>query len=132
MSDTFTIINKTKSQSARTLVDGLPFKEIKEDVLGPGYELELVLVTPKESDSLNRRYHNHTGPTNILSFPLTPSSGQIFICPTFAKKEAPRFKRAYDNYLTFLFIHGLIHLKGFSHGSKMDIEERRIREKFDI
>lgn len=129
MPGSFTFINKTKSNSS---ADGLLFESIKNKALGKNYELELVFVSPKESAMLNKKYHKKEGPANILSFSLDKASGQIFICPSFAKKEALKFGREFKNYIAFLFIHGVIHLKGFVHGAKMDSEEEKFRSLFSI
>jgi len=45
---------------------------------------------------------------------------------------APKFDRPYDNFLTFLFIHGLVHLKGFNHGPKMEQMEQKFRKLFNV
>ncbi len=127
MSDTFTIINKTKGKLPRS-----PFADMKIATLGEEYELELVFLDEDEMQIINRDHHFKDAPTNILSFPLDETSGQMFICPVFAKKEAPDFEREYENYLGFLFIHGIIHLKGHDHGSIMETEEQKIRTQFGI
>ena len=129
MPDSFSFINKTKGNFP---IKELPFVDIKNKALGDNYELELIFVSPKESAELNEKYHHKKGPTNILSFPLDKASGQIFICPSFAKKEAPKFGREFKNYIAFLFIHGVIHLKGFTHSSKMESEEEKFRSLFSI
>src|SRR4051812_11658510 len=105
MSDTFTIIQKTKGK-----LPSLPFEAIKNEALGENYDLELIFVEEKEMHEINLAHRQKDKPTNILSFPLDVSSGQIFMCPAYAKKEAPDFDRKYENYLAFLFIHGVIHL----------------------
>jgi probable rRNA maturation factor len=122
-----TIINKTKGKLPRLL-----FVALKEKVLGKKYELEIVFVAPKEMHAINLQYKNKDKPTNILSFPITKTSGQIFICLSYAKKEAHLFDRTYANYIAFLFIHGLIHLKGYTHGSRMESEEQKIRHAFSV
>ncbi len=127
MSDTFTLVNKTKGK-----LPSLPFEVMKDEVLGKDYELSLVFVTEAESHKINLAYRQKDKPTNILSFPLEKNAGEIFICPEYAKKEAPDFEREYENYLAFLFIHGLVHLKGFDHGSRMENEEQKFRNKFGI
>jgi probable rRNA maturation factor len=127
MSDQFTIINKTKGKLPR-----LPFLEIKNAALGDEYELELVFLEPEEMQEINLKHKQKDKPTNVLSFPLSDTSGQIFICPHYAKTEAPDFDRTYENYLAFLFIHGVIHLKGYDHGSRMDTEEQKIRTQFGV
>ena len=88
---------------------------MKNEALGENYELELIFLEEAEMQIINREHHQKDKPTNILSFPLHKTSGQIFICLPYAKKEAPDFERNYSNYVGFLFIHGLIHLLGFDH-----------------
>jgi probable rRNA maturation factor len=127
MSETFEITNKTKGKLPR-----LPFVQMKEAVLGKDYELSLVFVSEKESHKINLAHRQKDKPTNILSFELDKKSGEIFICPAYAKKEAPLFERTYSNYIAFLFIHGLMHLKGYDHGSTMENEEVKIRKQFSI
>jgi probable rRNA maturation factor len=108
------------------------FEIIKKAVLGNKYELSLVFTTPGKIRKLNKIYRNINKTTDILSFPLSKTSGEIFICKSEAKKEMVKFGRSYDNFLTFLFIHGLVHLKGFDHGSKMEKVEEKFRRKFDV
>ncbi len=127
MRESFTLLNTTKGKLPR-----LPFAAMKNEVLGKDYELSLVFVAEKESQKLNNEHRKKDRPTNILSFPLNKTAGEIFICPTYAKREARQFDRTYTNYIAFLFIHGLVHLKGFDHGSRMEAEENKFRVKFKI
>ena len=108
------------------------FEMIKQAILGRKYELSLVFITPKKIQSLNKIYRNINKPTDILSFPLSKTSGEIFICKSEAKKMAKDFGRPYENFLAFLFIHGLVHLKGYDHGDKMEKVEIKFRKKFKI
>ncbi len=121
------LLNKTKGKLPR-----LPFSDMKNAVLGEDYELSLVFVDEAESHKINVQTRGKDKPTNILSFPLDEHSGEIFICPSYAKSEAPNFDRPYENYLAFLFIHGLVHLKGFDHGVRMENEELKYRKQFGI
>jgi probable rRNA maturation factor len=108
------------------------FDQIKKAVLGSKYELSLVFTSPAKIKELNKIYRNINKPTDILSFPLSKTSGEIFICKSVAKKEMVKFERTYENFLTFLFIHGLVHLKGYDHGPKMEKLEGNFRQKFNI
>jgi probable rRNA maturation factor len=108
------------------------FDQIKETVLGSKYELSLVFCTAKKIQELNRIYRNINKPTDILSFPLSKTTGEIFICKSESRKMMKEFNRPYDNFITFLFIHGLVHLKGFDHGDKMEKIEEKFRKKFGI
>ena len=119
----------TKGNSAIT---GLPFASMKEAVLGKNYELSVVFAPKKTLKDLNRTHRGKDTPTDILSFPLSDSAGEIFINLDEAKKEAKKFDRKFENFIGFLFIHGLVHLKGFTHGSRMEAQEIKFRKQFGI
>ncbi len=118
-----------------TTKDTLPrvsFVEMKEAVLGKKYELSVVFVDIDHMTALNLQYRKLNKPTDILSFPISVTEGEIFINLEETKKEALKFDREYENFLAFLFIHGLTHLKGFDHSSTMEDEEEKIRKQFSI
>lgn len=110
----------------------LPFSIMTEKVLGKDYELSLVFVDPDKMVELNTQYRQKDYVADILSFPLTETSGEIFICLEKVKEKAKEVGHTYENHLAFLFIHGLHHLKGLDHGSRMDKEEKAIRNIFGI
>ena len=121
------IINKTKGKLPR-----LPFVNAKNAVLGEKYELSVAFVGNKESQNLNKKYRSKNKPANILSFPLSKKEGEIIICPNQAKKDARNFNLTYAKFIPFLFIHGLHHLKGLKHSSRMDKKEAVVRKKFGL
>ena len=123
----FSITNKTKS-----CIPPLPFNNMKEAVLGKNYELSLVIVGKKKIRTLNRTYRNKNKPTDILSFPLSKISGEIFINPNQTKIQAKLFDRHFSNFVGFLFIPGLLHLKGLSHRSSLEKEVKKIRVTFGV
>ena len=123
----FSILNKSKGR-----LPSLPFELMKKTVLGEKYELSLVFTTASEMLKLNQAYRNLDESTDILSFPLSKTSGEIFICPSETKKMMSEFGRSYENFLAFLFIHGLVHLKGYDHGDKMEKVEVKYRKAFGI
>ena len=125
--ETFSITNTTSLPSPR-----VPFEKIKDAVLGKSYSLSLVFIGEARSRKLNRSYRDKDKATNILSFPYDKKSGEIFITPAVARREAKDFDRTYDNFVAFLFIHGLLHLKGMQHGSRMERAEEKLRKKFNI
>src|SRR5436190_735362 len=93
------------------------------------------LARRKEVDllrKLNRSYRRKDCVTDILSFALDKKRGEIFINSKEAEKESKKFGREFENFLSFLFIHGLVHLKGFEHGSRMETQETKFRKKFGI
>jgi rRNA maturation RNase YbeY len=108
------------------------FESIKNAILGSKYELSFVFISASKIKELNKQYRNINKPTDILSFPLSKTTGEIFICKTESRKMAKEFERPYDNFLIFLFIHGCVHLKGYDHGAKMEKVEEKFRKKFKI
>ena len=105
------------------------YAKIGSSILGQGYDLGLVLCPPKVMRQLNQDYRNKDKVSNILSFPYSKKSGEIFICPSLAKKEAPNFNENFAEHLRHLLIHGCLHLKGMTHGSKMEKKEKLWRAK---
>lgn len=123
----FHITNTTKSK-----LPDFDFAAMKDAVLGKKYELSVIIVGKKEIQKLNKEYRDINKPTDILSFPLSDDFGEIYINPEMTKIEAKKFDRTYDNFFAFLLIHGLVHLKGFDHGSTMENIEAQFRKKFRI
>ena len=129
MQGEFSLLNKTRGK-----LPSLPFLKIKNDILGKKYSLSLAFVSEKESQKINNKYRNKDKPTNILSFLLHKDEGEIIICPAVVKREAKNFEKTYSQFLGFLVIHGMLHLKGMDHGKKMEKEEAKYlsRTKFLI
>lgn len=121
------LVNETSSK-----IPPIPFEAMKDAVLGKEYDLSVVIVSKEKIQSLNKQYRNIDESTDILSFPLDKESGEIFINLEETKKMAPDFDREYENFLGFLFIHGLVHLKGYDHGSTMENIEMKYRKVFKI
>lgn len=108
----------------------LPFLSIKEKLLGKTYDLTIIFCTPKESQERNKTYRDKDYPTNILSFPLSETEGEIYISLSIARKDAKQFGKTYEEFLHVLLIHGCLHLKGHLHGSTMEALENKYLEKF--
>ena len=120
-----TIVNLTKGKLPR-----LPFVSIKNAILGEKYELDVAFLTPKKQKEINKIYRNIDKTTNILSFPLTKTSGQITFDLSKVKKDAPLFDMTYPKFLKYLFIHGLLHLKGYDHSAIMERQEKKFLKMF--
>lgn len=124
-SDNITIINKTKSKLPR-----LPFLSIKNAVLGEEYDLSVSFLSPLMQKKINKKYRDKNSTTNILSFPLSDISGEITFDLEKVNQDAPNFDMNKTTFLKFLFIHGLLHLKGYEHSSIMEKEEKKYMKKF--
>ena len=124
-SDNTTIRNSTKGKLPR-----LPFVCIKEAILGADYELGVSFVSAKRQREINKKYRDIDKTTNILSFPLSKNSGDISFDLSKVKKDAPLFEMSYPNFLKYLFIHGLLHLKGMDHSAIMERQEKKFLKMF--
>ena len=121
------ITYRTKGKLSR-----LPFVPMKNALLGSHYELSLAVIGQKRMRNLNRVYRGEDSPTDILSFSLSKNSGEIFLNLKKAEQKARSAGTPLRDYLGFLFIHGLLHLKGLSHSGIMKNEERTWCQKFSI
>lgn len=108
----------------------IPFIDIKEKILGKNYTLTVIFCSPKESQERNRDYRDKDYPTNILSFPLDKTEGEIYISLVTARQDAKKFEMSYIEFLHLLFVHGCLHLKGHDHGSTMEELETKYCKQF--
>lgn len=113
-------------------VPDLPYETMKDCILGKSYTLSLTFVGSTRAQALNKAHRNATYIPNVLSFPLDDAHGEIYITPIIAAREAKKFNMTRDGYIGFLFIHGLLHLKGHLHGDTMDKAERKYVAQFKL
>jgi len=105
---------------------------MKEAVLGESYQLSLNFVGEKRAKALNQKYRKASYVPNVLSFPLEKNFGEVYITPNIAKREAKKFGLSPQNYIGYLFIHGLLHLKGHVHNDTMSKAEKRYMKRFEL
>lgn len=106
------------------------FTHIKNDILGKKYILSLAFISAKKSREINKTYRKKDKATNVLSFPFSKNEGEILICKEVARKDAPKFDKTFSQFLGFLVIHGMLHLKGMQHSSRMEVLEQRYDQKY--
>lgn len=95
------------------------FAPIKDAVLGKRYELSVAFLAPAKMRAVTLKTKKKNHISNVLAFPLSKTSGEILICKSAAKPYT----------VEFLFIHGLLHLKGLRHGATMEREEDRLLKR---
>src|SRR3989344_340542 len=98
------------------------FKKIKKDVLGSTYDLSHAFLSPAEMRKVTLRTKKQHKVSNVLSFPLSKQSGEILIC----KQAAAPYT------VPYLFIHGLLHLKGLKHSARMNSAEQEILQRYSL
>lgn len=110
----------------------LPYQTIKDDILGKHYVLSVTFIGAERARTLNRTHRGKDYVPNVLSFPLDAHHGEIFITPHVAQKESKKHGMSARGYIAYLFIHGLLHLKGHRHGATMEKAEKRYISKYKI
>lgn len=121
------IVNLTKSK-----IPERKFKKLAEIVLrkenNKGKDLSIVLVSPQRMRKLNRAYRGKDKATNVLAFPGGAFAlGEIVLCPSVISKDALKYKIPFTTALSWMFVHGLLHLLGYDHKTAKD--ERIMTQK---
>lgn len=106
------------------------FATIKDGILGKQYALTLVFESTERAIELHKTFKKKSDPANILSFPYGDHEGEIIMHLGSLRTEAKKHARSYHEHLTFMFIHGCLHLQGYTHGSAMEREEKKYMKKF--
>jgi probable rRNA maturation factor len=115
----------------RAPAPGVPFNTIAQAVL-PGWEISLVFAGQTRARQINIALRAKEYVPNVLSYETGKKSGEIIICPSVAKKQHASYGMPYKDFVAFLFIHGLLHLKGHPHGATMERYERTLLARFNL
>ncbi len=90
--------------------------------------INIIFVDEKEMQRLNEEYRNIDDVTDVLSFNLNAEGflGEIYICPQYIKKTVEK----YQEELLRVIIHGILHLLGYEHKTKLDDISSQKEEMF--
>ncbi len=113
----------------RRSVPRFAYTAVASEVL-PDWEISLVFIGPKKAQELNEQLRGKSYTPNVLSYEVGDKSGEIFICLNEAAKQAPAHEMNEREFILFLFIHGLLHLKGWAHGGTMERCEQKLLIRF--
>lgn len=89
----------------------------------------VILTDDKEVHNLNKKYRGIDKTTDVLSFALNDSGsinlpinllGDIYISIPKMKEQALIYETGEERELSFLTIHGLLHLLGYNHMNEED------------
>lgn len=108
-------------------------------------EVTLLLVTDSEMGSYNQRFLDRDGPTDVLAFPvedLKPGVvpevdvngppllvGDIIVAPRYISRQAVEHGVSFDDEMSLMVTHGLLHLLGYDHQSDDEAEAMEQRER---
>lgn len=139
------ITNKTSEEIDIAFYEEL-LKHFLEDLEVSGAILSVILVDNKEIHEINKTYRFKDYPTDVISFALEDDKtmispvrvlGDIFISLDKAREQASSYGHSFKRELSFLMIHGLLHLLGYDHETKEEEEimfnlQRKELEKYGI
>jgi probable rRNA maturation factor len=119
-------------------------------------EVSLLFVDEATIASLNERFLDKQGATDVLSFPIEdevarggrspdeggtgPGSievetgrllllGDVVICPSVAARNASEHGVTFDDEIALLVVHGILHLLGMDHDVDAEAERMEQREQ---
>jgi probable rRNA maturation factor len=119
-------------------------------------EVSLLFVDEATIASLNERFLETQGPTDVLAFPIEdeadrsgrspdeggtgPGSieadtgrllllGDVVICPAVAAHNAVEHGVTFDDEIALLVVHGILHLLGMDHEVDAEAERMELRER---
>lgn len=100
-------------------------------------EVAVMLTDDAGIRVLNRDWRSKDKATNVLSFPTPqmareagePHLGDIAIAYETVAREAVAEEKPFDDHLTHLAVHGMLHLLGFDHETPDDAEEMEAMER---
>jgi probable rRNA maturation factor len=80
-------------------------------------ELGIVMVGAKEMAALNKKFLEHEGPTDVITFDYSEKGddimqGEIFVCVAEAERQAKEFGTTRQTELVRYVVHGILHLAG--------------------
>jgi len=87
-------------------------------------ELSVIFASDRLMQELNRVYRHQDRPTNVLAFPQLPMPhsrqasavlGDIVVSLPTAAREACTLQQPLEERVTYLLLHGLLHLLGYDH-----------------
>ena len=122
-------------------LEALPLVELSRFVLeheGKSEETEVSIsfVSDESIAALNKKYRSKDEPTDVLSFECDscdgddfPSGdvshyalGDVIIAPDVAKRQTIEYGTSFEEEISLLLVHGLLHLCGYDHIEEEEAE----------
>lgn len=128
-------------------LEGLPLQELARFVLSredkpSTTEASVSFVTDESIADLNERYRHKEGSTDVLSFECDNVAdefsssafadgsvyelGDVIIAPDVAARQTLEFGTTFEEEISLLLVHGLLHLCGYDH---IEDDEAEVMER---
>ena len=101
----------------------------------------VIIIDNSRIRELNREYRNIDRETDVISFALEDDKtfnleeirilGDIYISVDKAKSQALEYGHSFKRELSFLAVHGFLHLLGYDHVEKDD-EEKMFKKQEEV
>ena len=143
----YTITNETDEEikeldEIKKLLDfALTYQKIENAIFN------IIIVDEEKIRYLNKNYRGKDSVTDVISFALEDDDtfiptdfrvlGDIYICLKRAKDQSIQYGHSFLRELSFLTIHGLLHLLGYDHMTEADEKvmfglQERILDEYGI
>lgn len=112
-------------------------RTILEELNHPDKEISILFVDDQQIKALNKQFFQRNRPTNVISFPMAQGEfsevnsqvlGDVVISVETARREARKSGLSLVEEVTFLLIHGILHLTGHDHTDRDGPEMEVIQE----
>ena len=123
----FEIINETNEEIKKLVEFALNYQQIQNSIFN------IIIVDEEKIQEINKNYRNKDSVTDVISFALEDDNtfietdvrilGDIYICLKRAKDQSIEYGHSFLREISFLTVHGLLHLLGYDH---MEKEEEKI------
>lgn len=92
--------------------------------------MNIIVVSLGKIHSINKEYRGIDRPTDVISFALEDDEtfiktdyrvlGDIYICLDKVVEQAHEYGHSFKREISFLTVHGILHLLGYDHMNKED------------
>jgi len=118
-----------------------PLKKLAQKILkdfGEKDDLNVILVSDSFMRKLNKRFTRRKGTTDVLSFSFKENKatkgkrallGEVYVSVEKAIRQAEDYHVPFDQELKRLVAHGTLHLLGYEHKTKKELQKMRNKEE---
>lgn len=134
--DKYDLITETDKAMLTKLID----YTLKEENVLFNYEVSVSFVKNEDIKILNKDFRGIDSETDVLSFPLIEDFnaeflehvhplGDIVISIDKVEEQSKAYKHSFKRELSFLTVHSILHLLGYTHDTKEEEKEMFSRQE---